>query len=127
MAESYLNVRYGDRFIAQSAGLEPGTLNPVVVEAMKEDGVDISDNKTKSVFVFSQRGDVFDYVITVCDESSAKQCPSFPQDARRAHWSFDDPSQFQGSYQEKLHRVRELRGQVRSKIDEWVREIELGR
>ena len=50
MAEALFNQVCGDEFEAHSAGLEPGKLNPVVVEAMSEVGIDISGNKTKGVF-----------------------------------------------------------------------------
>ena len=52
MAEAFLNSLAGDRFEAMSAGIEPGVLNPLVVEVMKEVGIEISENKTKSVFGF---------------------------------------------------------------------------
>lgn len=78
MAEAFLNNLGGDRFEAVSAGLEPGTLNPLVVEVMKEAGIDISQNRTKSVFDLFKKGELFSYVITVCDEASAQRCPVFP-------------------------------------------------
>src|SRR3990167_5775132 len=78
MAEAFLKQLAGDRLEAESAGLEPGKLNPVVVETMKEVGIDISQNKTKSVFNFYKQGKQYDYVITVCDESQSGQCPVFP-------------------------------------------------
>ena len=68
MAEAFLKQMAGDRLEVESAGLEPGKLNPIVVEAMKEVGIDISQNKTKSVFDFYKQGKKYDYVITVCDE-----------------------------------------------------------
>ena len=78
MAEAFLKKYGGDRFEVESAGLEPGTLNPVVVEAMKEVGIDISQNKAKSVFDFYRQGKQYDYVVTVCNESEAGKCPVFP-------------------------------------------------
>jgi len=69
----------GDKFDVESAGLEPGKLNPMVVEVMKEAGIDISQNKTKSVFDFFKQGKQYDYVVTVCDESQAGKCPFFPE------------------------------------------------
>ena len=87
MAEAFLNQMCGDEFQAQSAGIEPGRLNPIVVEAMREIGVDISGNKTKSVADMLQSGQVFAYVVTVCDETSAERCPVFPGGTTRLHWS----------------------------------------
>src|SRR3989338_9622164 len=78
IAEAFLKQMAGDKFEAESAGLEPGNLNPVVVEVMKEVGIDISQNKTKSVFDFYKQGRQYDYVVTVCDESQSGACPMFP-------------------------------------------------
>src|SRR6185369_12373708 len=97
MAEALLKKIGGDRFEAFSAGLEPGTLNPLAVEVMGELGVDISANQTKGVFDFFTGGILFDYVVTVCDGASAEKCPIFPGITRRLHWSFEDPAAAAGS------------------------------
>src|ERR1700739_2991044 len=109
MAEAFLKLYGGDSFEVESAGLEPGTLNPLVVEAMQEIGIDISKNKTKRVFDFIRQSRRFHYVITVCDEASAERCPIFPGVVKRLHWSFEDPSIFQGTKEEKLAKIREIR------------------
>src|SRR5580658_2918888 len=109
MAEAFLNQICGEEFEAHSAGLEPGILNPIVVEAMQESGLDISGNQTKAVADFINSGKRFDCVITVCDEASAERCPIFPGAVTRLHWSFPDPSGFQGSHDEKLARTRSVR------------------
>ncbi len=75
MAEAFLNQECSPQITAQSAGLEPGQLNPLVVEVMSEVGIDISKNQTKSVARFFESGEPFDWVITVCDETSAERCP----------------------------------------------------
>ena len=75
MAEAWFNSICGEFFEAQSAGLEPGTLNPLAVEVMREAGIDISRNKTQAVFDVFKSGQLFSYVVTVCDESSAEKCP----------------------------------------------------
>ena len=123
MAEAYLNKFGGDRFIVESAGIEPGNLNPIVVEAMKEDGIDISGNKTKDVFDFLRQGKMFNYVITVCDETAAERCPVFPGAGKRLHWGFKDPSSLQGSHEEKLAGTIVIRDQIKSKIHEWLKEV----
>jgi len=119
MAEAFLKKYGGDKFEVESAGLEAGILNPLVVEAMKEVGIDISGNKTKSVFDFYKQGKLYDYVITVCDEASAQRCPIFPGNAVKMNWSFTDPSGFTGTDQEKLAKVRVVRDSIESKIKEW--------
>jgi len=119
MAEAFLNAICPEHYCAQSAGLEPGKLNPVVVEVMRESGIDISRNKTKAVADFLQRGECFDYVVTVCDEASAERCPAFPPPARRLHWGFPDPSLFTGTRAEQLALVRQVRDGIRSHIHLW--------
>lgn len=123
MAEAWLNHLCGDLFEAQSAGLEPGTLNPVAVAVMQEAGIDISKKKTQSVFDVFKSGQLFAYVITVCDESSAEKCPIFPGPTQRLHWSFPDPSRVSGTREEKLAQVRAIRDQIKTKIDNWCAEV----
>jgi arsenate reductase len=120
MAEAFLNTFFGERFQAESAGLEHGSLNPVALEVMKEAGIDISGNNTKDVIEFFKAWKMFQYVVRVCDEASAERCPVFPGAIQRLHWSFPDPSRLQGSNQEKLEKAREIRDQIRQKIEEWV-------
>jgi arsenate reductase len=123
MAEAFLNQICGEFFEAHSAGIESGKLNPIVVEAMQEIGIDISGNKTKAVFDYVKSGKAFAYVITVCDETSAERCPIFPGITTRLHWSFPDPSAIQGSHEQKLARTREIRDMIKSKIEEWCAEV----
>ncbi len=74
MAEALLRKLGGSSFEVASAGFEPRPVNPLVVEAMKLIGIDIKDAKSKSVFDLFRAGRYFDYVVTVCDESSAERC-----------------------------------------------------
>jgi len=123
MAEAFLKQLGGDRFEVESAGIEPGNLNPLVVESMKEIGIDISGNKTKEAFDFIKKGALFDYVITVCDETSAERCPIFPGIAQRLHWGFPDPSALQGTDEEKLQAIRKIRDDIKAKVESWINEI----
>jgi arsenate reductase len=123
MAEAWLNYICGEFFEAQSAGLEPGTLNPLAVEVMREVGIDISGKKTQAVFDVFKSGQLFSHVVTVCDESSAEKCPIFPGPTKRLHWSFADPSQVTGTNEEKLRLVREIRDEIRMKIEAWCEEV----
>jgi len=120
MAEAYLNHLGEGRFEAESAGLEPGELNPRVVQVMKEDGIAISGNQTKSVFDMFKRGGLYSYVVTVCDETSAEKCPIFPGTSKRLHWSFADPSSLIGTEAEKLERTREIRDEIKLKVKSWI-------
>ena len=117
MAAALLNKRCGEFFEANSAGLEPGKLNPLAVAVLQENGIDISKNKTQAVFDVFKSGELFAYVITVCDESEAEACPIFPGVTTRLHWSFPDPSAFAGTPEEKVEQTRH----VRDKIDNQVR------
>src|ERR1700722_19456274 len=123
MAEAFLNRVCGDEFEAYSAGLEPGKLNPIVVEAMGEAGIDISRNQTKAVSDFLKSGTTFAHVITVCDETSAERCPIFPGATARLHWSFPDPSRFQGTHEEKLAQTRWVRDVIEQKVRQWCAEV----
>ena len=123
MAEAFVNRYCAETFEAESAGLEPGKLNPVVVEAMAEDGIDLSRNATKSVQDILRAGKTFGYVITVCDEASAERCPIFPGGGQRLHWGFPDPSRFAGIHAEKLEQVRNVRNAIAAKVATWCEEI----
>jgi len=123
MAEAWLNHICEEFFVAQSAGLEPGTLNPLAVKAMSEVGIDISANKTQAVSDVFKSGQLFAYVITVCDDASAEKCPIFPGPAQRLHWSFPDPSQVTGTPEEQLARVRGIRDAIRDKVENWCAQV----
>lgn len=112
MGKAFLD-RYGDgRFIAESAGLEPGTLNPYVVRALAEVGIDIAGSATKSVFELARSGRSFDVIITVCSKEAAERCPIFPGPGRKLHWPFDDPSTFTGSDVQIMEKVRTVRDAI---------------
>ena len=123
IAAALLNKICPNYFEAHSAGLEPGVLNPLAVEAMKEVGIDISHNKTQAVFdVWKSARHIFTYVITVCSESEAKGCPIFPGVTTRLHWSFPDPAKFTGSDEERLRQTRSVVNQISGKIDSFCEE-----
>jgi arsenate reductase (thioredoxin) len=123
IGEAFLNDICSDHFEAHSAGLEPGTLNPLAVEAMREIGIDISEKKTQSVFDVFKSGELFAYVITVCDETSAERCPIFPGVTQRLHWSFPDPSALSGTHEQRLAGARKIRDQIRARIETWCDEM----
>jgi len=123
MAEAFLNQFCGQEFEAHSAGLEPGKLNPLAIEAMHEVGIDISGHQTKAVLDILKSGAQFSSVITVCDESSAERCPIFPGRTTRLHWSFPDPSIFPGNYKEKLVKTRQVRDQIEQRVRQWCDEV----
>lgn len=122
MAEAYLR-RLGDgQFEVESAGFEPRTINPLVVEAMLEEDFDLSKVEADSVFDFYKDGRLFDYVIAVCDEGNSQRCPVFPGVTTRLNWSFPDPADVQGSDEERLQQVRWIRDSIRERIKDWLEE-----
>ncbi|MBF0122191.1 MAG: arsenate reductase ArsC [Candidatus Omnitrophica bacterium] len=123
MAEELLRLLAGERFDIESAGIEPGQLNPVVVEVLKESGIDISGKKTQAASDLLKSGKIFHYVITVCDETSAERCPVFLGAVKRLHWGFTDPSRFEGSWEEKLVKTRAVREEIKRKIEAWLHSL----
>ena len=107
MAEAYFRLLGGDIFETESAGLEPGTLNPFVVRALMED----------------KAGRTYRYVITVCSREAAERCPVFPGRAEKLHWPFPDPSTFTGTDQQIMAAVRAVRDDIREKVREFVEDI----
>ncbi|MCA1990307.1 MAG: arsenate reductase ArsC [Desulfarculus sp.] len=123
MAEAYLKHLVGDRMEVSSAGFQPAPLNPLAVEVMAEEGLDISGNTSQSVFKLFQEGRLFDYVITVCEDSREASCPIFPGVTRRLHWGFPDPAAVTGDHQAQLMQVRQIRDQIKHKVRLWSEEI----
>ena len=119
MAEELFRLRCGDHFDVESAGLEPGVLNPLAVDVLHEEGINITDKKTVDVWDVVRSGRIFAFVITVCDQASAERCPIFPGTTKRLHWDFPDPSQFEGEWEERLDQTRTVREQIRGAIEEF--------
>lgn len=123
MAEGLLRSMYPDRYEAYSAGVEATAVDPRAVQAMREIGVDISGQRSKSVEEF--RDSIFDLAITVCDR--AKQaCPicstrlelpaKSPGAKKIVHRSFEDPAAAVGSQDEQLQVFRRVRDEIR----DWI-------
>jgi arsenate reductase len=122
MAEGLLNAMCLEHFAAESAGLEPGELNPYAVEAMREIGIDISGKDTKAVFDLFKSGRLYRHVIAVCDTATAERCPVFPGLVERHQWSFPDPAAVGGSDEERLAAMREVREMIRAQVEKWCAE-----
>ena len=122
MAEAFLNRIGGDDFYAESAGLEPGQLNPVVIAVMQEIGIDLTGKQIHDVFDFVKQGKQYDYVITVCDEAAGERCPVFPGKAERLHWTFEDPSSFKGPEEQRIMKTRMVRDQIYQRVNTFVEE-----
>lgn len=113
MAEGLLRQMAGDRFEIESAGVAPTQVRPEAVAVMRELGIDISSHRSKSVDEFASR--LFDYVITVCDNAN-EQCPMFPAETKRHHWSFDDPAVVEGDEPARLAAFRQVRNQIKERL-----------
>lgn len=121
MAEAWLRALGGGRYAVESAGLEPGQINPLVAEVMREVGIDLTGKRTQDVFELYRAGKGYDFVVAVCSKEAADRCPVFPG-ARgvRLHWPFDDPAAVTGSHEARLELVRAIRDEIRRKIEAFV-------
>jgi arsenate reductase len=120
MAEGILRHIAGEKLEVESAGVEPSSVRPEAVEAMRDLGIDISKHRSKSVNEFLDRR--FDYIITVCDNAK-ESCPLFPGNAERIHWSFEDPAAVEGSGEERLSAFRKVRDQIWERLKSFDREV----
>jgi arsenate reductase len=122
MAEAFLR-KFGEgQFEAFSAGLEPKEINPLTIRVMEEIGVDMSGQRSKGIKEYLGKGH-FQYLVTLCDEAE-ENCPRvWPGVNQRLHWSFEDPGAFKGSEEEKAAKFRQVRDQIRGKIQSWVKEF----
>jgi len=118
MAEAYLQHYGGENFHVESAGFEPRSINPLVVEVMAEEGFDLSDKKPQSVFELFKAGKIFNYVVTVCSEGEDANCPIFPGLTHRLHFPFFDPAAVAGDHAEKVSSIREIRDGIKQKMEE---------
>jgi arsenate reductase len=116
MAEGLLRHDGGAGFEVFSAGVSPSRVRPEAVTAMREIGVEISGQRSKSVTEFA--GQQFDYVITVCD-NAREQCPFFSSETKRIHWSFEDPAAATGDEQARLAVFRRVRDEIRERLREF--------
>ncbi|MFN2455960.1 MAG: arsenate reductase ArsC [Pyrinomonadaceae bacterium] len=119
MAEGLLRQDGGAAFEVFSAGVEPGSVRPLAIEAMREIGIDISTHRSKSVDEFA--GEEFAYVMTVCDNAN-ERCPVFPGKTKRVHWSFDDPAAAEGDEAARLAVFRRVRDEIRARLQKFISE-----
>jgi arsenate reductase len=117
MAEGLLRSLGKEHFEVYSAGTYPKELNPLAVAVMQELRIDISGQRSKDLTEFLGRE--FDYIITVCDRAR-DNCPTFPGDNQRIHWSFEDPAAAVGDESHKLEVFRRIRNEIRTRITIWL-------
>jgi arsenate reductase len=112
MAQGFLQ-SFDTRLEVHSAGTVPALrVNPKAIKVMQESGIDISNNSTRSVDIFLN--DIWDYVITVCDDAN-ETCPVFPGKVKhRIHLGFEDPSDARGSEEFIMGEFRRIRDEIRT-------------
>lgn len=120
MAEGWLRSIAGEHCDVFSAGMKPSHLHPLAVQMMREVGLDISKQYSKSLADLSDRS--FAFVITVCDNAQ-ESCPIFPGSTTRLHWSFEDPAGVVGSEEFILKTFRKVRDEIREHILEFAKEL----
>ncbi len=119
MAEVLLGAKDAGAFEAWSAGTEPGEIQPLTLRVLREAGLPIDELRSKSVNEFI--GGTFDFVVTVCD-SARERCPAFPGAGKRLHWGFDDPSEVEGTEEERLEAFRLVFTAISQRVDRFVAE-----
>jgi arsenate reductase len=121
MAEGFAR-EFGKGFIeAHSAGINPSGLNKRAVKVMKEIGIDISNQKSKSI-----NDDLLakmDVVITLCD-NAAESCPWIPTEIKRIHWSLKDPARSEGTEEEIMNEFRRVRDEIKDKVFDFIRDYQ---
>jgi len=122
MAEEFLRLLCGEKFEVESAGFEATEINSLVIEVMKEEGIDLTGKRTQSVFDLYRAGKFFGYVITVCDKAKEADCPIFPGTPRRIYWDLKNPEDFIGTEEEKMELVRELRDKIKTMVQQFIDE-----
>jgi arsenate reductase len=120
MGEGLLRHDGGERFEVFSAGTHPSSVRQEAIEAMRQLGIDISQQRSKSVDEFA--GFAFDYVITVCD-NARENCPVFPAETRRLHWSFEDPAAATGDADSRLAVFMRVRDQIRQRLQDFIASV----
>ena len=111
LAEGFLRVFADETLNVQSAGSNPsGYVHPLAIQVMREEGIDISQHRSKHLREFL--GAPVETVITVCGNAD-QVCPTFPGQANRHHWGFDDPAKAEGTDEEKLAVFRRVRDEIK--------------
>ena len=120
MAEAFLKKYGGDKFEAYSAGLEPKGIHPYTEQVMREIGIPLTNQYSKSFREYMGKVH-FAYLITVCAEAEKNYPRTFPGVGQRLHWTFEDPAAFEGSDEEKVAKFREVRDKIEQEIKKWLK------
>ena len=120
MAEALLRKHAGDRFEAQSAGLEPTSIDPMTIRVMNEIGIGLEHHRAKGLESFFGKT-TFHFAIIVC-ERTQKNCPHiYPFALQRLCWPFEDPAEAHGTDEQRLQKFRNVRDQIETQILDWLK------
>jgi arsenate reductase len=117
MAEGLLRSLGGDRYLALSAGTVATAVRPEAVEVMREIGIDIGAQASKTMERFL--GEPLDWLITVCDQAR-EACPVLPGVAHQLHWSIEDPAAATGPEEDRLAAFRAARDDLALRIRDFL-------
>lgn len=119
IAEGYLKYYAGANVKVYSAGIETHGVNPLAIETMREDGIDISNQTSNNMNEYKDVS--FDFIITVCDNAN-EHCPYFPSTAKRFHKNFPDPAKASGTKEEVAEQFRMVRNMIKEYAKEFIAE-----
>jgi len=123
MAEAFVRHYAGDWLEPYSAGLEPKEVNPYTIRVMDEIGIDISDQRSKSVREYMGQ-ESFHFLVTVCHHAE-ENCPTtFLGYSTKLHWPYDDPAQFSGTEEDTLAKFRAVRDVIHADLKTWLADIQ---
>lgn len=123
MAEGLLRSMAPDRFEALSAGTQATAVRPEAVAVMRELGIDIGSQQSKSLDRFA--GQPIDWLVTVCDQAR-EACPTLPGAGNQLHWSIEDPAAVSGTDQERMAAFRAARDDLASRIRDFLARTDPG-
>lgn len=109
MAEGLLKHITQSKYDIYSAGTKPSIVRPEAIKVLAEIGIDISENRSKSVEEFVN--EKIDYILTVCDNAK-EDCPYFPAKTKVIHHSFEDPAEVSGEAETRLRAFRKIRDEI---------------
>lgn len=123
IAEGFVRVLGKGIMEPYSAGLTPAGVNEKAEQVMKEIGIDISHQTSKSID--EQLLKTMDIIITLCD-NAAESCPLTPPQIKRLHWSLKDPAKAPGTEKEVMNEFRRVRDEIEKRVKNFIEEVQNG-
>ncbi len=126
VAATLLNFLGQGDFLARSAGFQAGSFSDLAARVLKEIGLDNPPVETSTVFDLYLKGELFSYVITLCDPKTSERCPIFPGITRITNWPFPDPEKENLPAEEKLELARKIRDQLKERLESFIQSLKPG-